>query len=896
MFMTGARWWDLGLLAWCVGVALQLQQTALWSGWAYGGALALVLCCGWWLRRGVMPIWLGALAVCAMGVAGAFTFTGLHALTRSVAIEPALEGQDLDVVGVVQAMPQREDLGWRFRFEIEQAWHKDHAGVTGAVDLSTALPSQVYLGWYGQDGATDSGWNTSPLPEPVKAGERWRLRVRLKAPHGHMNPRGFDYELWLWEQGIRATGHVRTSAKDPAPVRLASTWAHPIEGWRQSVRDRLLMRLSPPGGVTYALADPGLDAQAHKRSAQRTDPSLSPSQGSSVGSLPDRLAGVVAALVVGDQAAIDRSDWDVFRATGVAHLMSISGLHVTMFAWLASALVGWIWRRSALWGLAGALHWPAAQVGAVAGLALAGAYALFSGWGVPAQRTLWMLGVVTVLKISARQWQGARVWLLAAAVVLTCDPWALLQPGFWLSFVAVGVLMASGPRGTPDRPTRLVHGLGDAPHALPERTDLVPNGFWHRWGACKHPIGGAVWQGPAGRLLREQATVTLALAPLTLLFFGQVSVVGLLANLLAIPWVTLVVTPLALMGVVWSGAWVWASWALQPLAQFLAWLAAWPLASVSTAMPPWGLAMLALVGAVGCVLRVPPSWKLLCLPLLWPVVFWVPARPAPGTFELLAADVGQGNAVLVRTATHSLLYDAGPRYSAESDAGHRVLVPWLAQMGERLDVLVLSHRDSDHTGGAAAVLAMQPQAALWSSLEGGHALHSLRPGWTRCQAGQSWVWDGVRFEVLHPPVAMDSPRPNAVSCVLRIGHSSASGQAHGPASALLAGDIEAAQEQALVQAGLAPVDVLLVPHHGSKTSSSAAFLQALQPKLALVQAGYRNRYGHPAEPVLARYRAQGIALVESTRCGAARWHSDAPTQVQCERERAHRYWHHVVPP
>jgi competence protein ComEC len=272
--------------------------------------------------------------------------------------------------------------------------------------------------------------------------------------------------------------------------------------------------------------------------------------------------------------------------------------------------------------------------------------------------------------------------------------------------------------------------------------------------------------------------------------------------------------------------------------------------------------------------------------MLWPVLFWSPPRPVHGQFELLAADVGQGNAVLVRTAKHSLLYDAGPRYSAESDAGYRVLVPLLAQMGERLDVLMLSHRDSDHTGGAAAVLAMQPQAALWSSLEDEHPLHALRPAWTRCHAGQSWVWDGVVFEVLHPsPAALPpkKPKPNEVSCVLRIGtpHS----------SALLAGDIEARQELALVDLGLSPVDVLLAPHHGSKTSSSPPFLQALQPRIVLVQAGYRNRFGHPAPEVVTRYAQQGSQLVESTRCGAATWRSQTPAQVQCERAERQRYWH-----
>jgi competence protein ComEC len=464
------------------------------------------------------------------------------------------------------------------------------------------------------------------------------------------------------------------------------------------------------------------------------------------------------------------------------------------------------------------------------------------------------------------------IWLLAGAVVLGLDPWALLQPGFWLSFVAVGVLMASDRQGTQDRVLQPLQAL---------------------------------WRGAWG-LLREQATITLALAPLTLLFFGQVSVVGLLANMLAIPWVTLVVTPLAMLGVVWSGAWVWAVWALQPMTAWLGWLAALPLSSVSTAMPPWGFAVLALAGALGLVLRLPLAWKLVCLPLLWPVLFWTSPRPAPGSFDVLAADVGQGNAVLVRTATHSLLYDTGPRYSAESDAGHRVLVPLLAQMGERIDLLMLSHRDSDHTGGAAAVLAMQPQASLWSSLEDDHVLHGLRPGWTRCQTGQSWLWDGVLFEVLHPPaIAFEQPLPlapkrlqtNALSCVLRIRSAGVAGVAGGGhVSALLAGDIEAAQELALVQSGLSPVDLLLVPHHGSKTSSTVPFLQALQPRLALVQAGYRNRYGHPAEPVLARYREQGIALVESSRCGAAIWRSDAPGQVQCEREQSRRYWHHVMTP
>lgn len=852
--MAWARISGVGLLAWCLGVALQLQQHALWSVPIYVLVLCLACVCAWALRH---RSWRSTAHLAAWGfvwAVAAFAVTGLHAQSRSGAIAADLEGQDLDVVGVVQAMPQRQDIGWRFRFRIEQAWRVDPSGDVQPVDLSRDLPARVYLGWYGKEGVHDSGWNPSALPEPVQAGERWRLRVRLKAPHGHMNPRGFDYELWLWEQGVGATGYVRTRARDPAPLRLASTWWYPIERWRQTVRERLLRQLSGPDA----------DADAARR------------------------AGVLAALVVGDQAAIDRSDWDVFRATGVAHLMSISGLHVTMFAWLASACVGWVWRRSALWGFSGPVRWPAVHVGAVSGLALAGLYALFSGWGLPAQRTMLMLLVVVVLRISARQWHGPLVWMTACAVVLAWDPWALLQPGFWLSFVAVGVLMATDPQR--ERRAGLAPKM-DASHAPTWREAAQDVPTKHRFGAILR-IGevGAAGQGLLA-LLREQATVSLALAPLTLLFFGQVSLVGLLANLLAIPWVTLVVTPLAMSGVLVAGVWDLASWALQPLSAGLAWMAAWPMASLTRATPPWGLAVLSMVGALGLVLRVPLSWKLLCVPLLWPVLFWAPPRPVHGQFELLAADVGQGNAVLVRTARHSLLYDAGPRYSAESDAGHRVLVPLLAHMGERLDMLMLSHRDSDHTGGAAAVLAMQKQAELWSSLEDGHPLHRLRPGWTRCHAGQSWVWDGVHFEVLHPPPPERlSPgrKPNEVSCVLRI--------ATPQGTALLAGDIEAPQELALVRTGLRPVDVLLAPHHGSKTSSSLPFLQALEPKLVLVQAGYRNRFGHPAPEVLARYQSNGMAWVESARCGAVTWQSQIPRQWHCERAERQRYWHHAMPP
>ncbi|RZL68237.1 MAG: DNA internalization-related competence protein ComEC/Rec2 [Variovorax sp.] len=519
-----------------------------------------------------------------------------------------------------------------------------------------------------------------------------------------------------------------------------------------------------------------------------------------------------------------------------------------MFAWLASLVVGALWRRSARL----MLRWPAPHAALVGGVLLAALYAIFSGWGVPSQRTVWMLAVIALLRLSGRRWPWPHTWLLVCAVVVAIDPWALMQAGFWLSFVAVGVLFATD---------------SGAPRA-----------------------GGT---GAAARfveVVREQWVVTLALTPLSVLLFQQVSVVGLLANAVAIPWVTLVVTPLAMLGAVFAPLWNGAAWAVQGLAWVLQWLAGLSFATVSMPAPPLWMAACGVAGGLLLAMRLPMSLRSLGLPLLLPVLLWQAPRPAVGEFELLGADIGQGNAVLVRTATHSLLYDTGPRYSLESDAGHRVLVPLLRALGERLDTVMLSHRDSDHTGGAPAVLAMQPAAALLSSIEATHPLQALRPV-QRCHAGQRWQWDGVDFEVLHPSAAdYDSAtKPNAISCVLRIGN--------GRAAALLAGDIEKEQEAALVARATdrLAVDFLLAPHHGSKTSSSAAFLDAVKPRLALAQTGYRNRFGHPAEEVLQRYRIRDIRVIDSPHCGAMRWHSTTPGNALCQRAAARRYWHHEVP-
>jgi competence protein ComEC len=352
----------------------------------------------------------------------------------------------------------------------------------------------------------------------------------------------------------------------------------------------------------------------------------------------------------------------------------------------------------------------------------------------------------------------------------------------------------------------------------------------------------------------------------------------------------LIVTPLALLAALVPMAAALAATAMLPLMSLLQWLAAWPGAVWTLPQPAWWASMLAIGAGLLLIAPLPARLRGVAALFAIPALFWPAAWPGHGEFELLAADIGQGNAVIISTATHRMLYDAGPQYSRQSDAGERVLLPLLAAQGMRLDAMMLSHRDTDHTGGALAVKSAQSGLQVWGSdsvIEDAQ-LASLAPV-QRCTKGQRWQWDGVDFEVLHPP-AGDAwlngrkPKPNFGSCVLRI--RSASGRV-----ALLAGDIEAAQEQWLLQTGLAgPVDWLLVPHHGSKTSSTEGWVQGLRPRWAVVQAGYLNRFGHPVAVVAARYQGVGSQLVLQDRCGAALWRSAQAENLQCERQLRAHYW------
>ncbi len=804
--------WILGA-ALVAGTALQLQQASLWDVHGAQSALALggiSLMAAWWLRAS--PWRFMAVLLAGLLLGWGQTAWRAHIRLAEGALAPALIGRDIEITGVVASLPTWRADGVRFVFEV------DSASVP-----TTDLPRRLALGWW-------RGWHEGDLnalhASGVRVGERWRLQVRLKPLRGAFNPHGFDVELWGFEQGLRVQGSVRASGSAKAPMKLndpAGLTVYPVERLRQHLRDRIEATLGPERDAT---------------------------------------AGVISALVIGDQAAIEREDWRVFRLTGVAHLMSISGLHITMLAWLGGVLIRWGWCRSARL----VLFWPAAKAMALGGVLVAVAYAMLAGWGVPAQRTVGMLAVVAVLRLRGGIWPMPAVLALAFVLIVIFDPWALLQAGFWLSFMAVAILLSTSTSA--------------------DDTDRAAPGF----------MG---WRS----FLRTQAVATVGLAPLSLLFFQQVSLLGFAANWVVIPWVTLLITPVALLGMLVSELWLLAAWATEVLMAVLRPLANLAWASPGVAVAPAWAQGLGLLG--GWLLIAPLPWRVRCMGWMLLVPLFNPPieRPEQGQVALLAADIGQGNAVLVQTAHHTLLYDTGPMIGRDSDAGERVLLPLLQALGQtELDALMLSHRDSDHVGGAATLSRSLRIQQVMSSLEAEHPLHALwaekKIAHTPCEKGQAWSWDGVDFRVLHPrPEDYERARqgrlkPNGLSCVLEIR------TAH-QQRILLVGDIEREQELALVEAGvLAPGTAwLLAPHHGSRTSSTRAFLEMVRPRLVLVQAGYRNRYGHPAKDVLERYKTVEAQVLRSDRCGAMHWHS-APAEQElvpwCERERRQRYWHAVI--
>lgn len=782
-------------LAYGAGLGLALSAPAVpAAGWlAALAAAGVVGALAGLLRR--RAVWLVLAAACAGAAAGLLVAQG----TLDRRLPPAFEGVDGVLTGVVADLPQTNTLRARFPVHVEQLTVAGRA-VPG--------PRRVLLSWYGE------------RPR-LRAGDRWRLPVRLKAPRGFANPSGFDYERWLAGAGIDATGYVRPGRAQRLPAGVPDA---PAQRLRQAIADRLDRHL--PAG----------DA-----------------------------AGVVRGLAIGVGSAVSPATWRTLRDTGTAHLLAISGLHVSLSGLLVFVLTRRLWP---CWP-ALARRWPAPRAAAVAATLAVFGYAALAGFAVPARRTALMFSVAALGAASGRATAPARLLVLAGLVVLLLDPLALLASGFWLSFGAVAIL--------------LWLALGRPRHAPPSDAEPAlapPDRLRQALLGAQHTARGAV---------RLQVALALALTPLTLGFFGLLSASTVPANLIAVPLLGLVAVPLTLLGVLalpvpaLAGPLLFA--AERVCAGTLAVLEALQAALPALLWSPVPWLLLAAAGVGALLLLAPRGFPGRWLAVLWclPALLYRPAVPADGAFAATVLDVGQGLAVVVRTRGHALVYDSGPRFSERFSAGEAIVLPELARRGvRRLDLLLLSHGDTDHAGAAADVVAgIRSERVLSGTPRDIVGVGPVAP----CRDGEAWTWDGVRFELFAPGTGLPQAGNNDRSCMLRV--EAASGR-----SLLLTGDVEvAAQRQWLRSAVVRPVDVLLAPHHGSRGALHPPLIGRLTPREVIFSAGYRSRFGHPHREVTGAYRAAGARLWNTAEHGAVSVESGTGgLQLGSQRAQYPRWW------
>lgn len=637
--------------------------------------------------------------------------------------------------------------------------------------LDDALPERIRVSWYGDADA-------------VAGAECWNLQLRLKTPHGSFNPGAFDYEAWLFRQGIAATATV----KGAQPCETEATL--PILKLRQRIGEQIRAWL------------PEHPAQA-----------------------------LVVALVTGDASGLRDQEWEIFRRTGTSHLVAISGFNIAIIAGVAFFLGRWAWSLFPLL----LRHLPAQRAGVVCSAALSLGYALLAGFEPPVVRALLMLWTVLAAAWLHRLSQASRVLALAWLLILLADPLAVTSPGLWLSFGAVAAIFYFS-----------LHRVGARPG----------------------------WQV----FVLMQLLLSAVLTPVSLYFFQGVSWSGPWINLLAVP-VFIVLTPLLLAAVVLAWLWPMAGLPLLHLCAEilsqgqggLALIAQWP-SGWWSASPSLAVLALGLLGSL--LLFVPRGVPLrpLAVLCLLPLGLPTPPKPVHG-LDVTVLDVGQGLSVVLRTARHTLVFDTGPSFEEGFDAGASIVVPFLLSEGiTQVDRLVVSHPDNDHSGGAEALRRLLP-------------VHDERgPFATACRDGEHWSWDGVHFRFLHPDDGVWSR--NNGGCVLRV-------QA-GKSVLLLPADIEKRAERRLIDTHAADLraDVLLSPHHGSKTSSTPDFVAAVKPTLVIHSAGWRHHFRHPHPAVVQRYQEAGATQWKSGAMGALRFQLDEQgvSAVRSYRDTDAKWW------
>ncbi len=687
-------------------------------------------------------------------------------------------GQDLEACGHVVGLAAVRPRLARFRFQLEPA-----AGATGdgpEIQLSSYQPLDLYPGRY------------------------LCLQMRLRAPRGLANPGTFDYERWLLQHGIQATGYVR-AVLGADPLRDRRSF---ISSARGAVRDALQQALDQTGPVP----------------------------------------AVLLALTVGERSQLDAETREVFLRTGTAHLMAISGLHLTLvagfFYWPVARMIRWLYLGERL---------PAPRIAGLAGLLAGIGYGILSGWGLPVQRASIMLCCALVPILLGWRPPMRDVLLLAVFLVLLGDPLAVCDGGFWLSFGAVGVLVYV-LAGRPVRP------------------------------------------GGVSQQVRTQVALSLALLPVLAGVGLPLTFTSIPANLFAVPWTGLLVLPVTLVGTAIECLFGCGDRLLQAAAALMD-LQLTVLRAMAGIGHPWtprnpgpAALLLALLGTLWVLAPAgfPARWAGVLL--LLPMAFPYPVSLGAGDFETHVLDVGQGLSVLVRTRDHTMIYDAGQGGGEQLDMGRAVVVPYLRSLGVgRLSLAVISHGDADHAGGMPAVLRSVPTEMV---LAGEPPAPNVQRVAIPCRAGQQWVWNGVQFRVLGPRPGHVPRRRNNTSCVLHV--------AGKGGSVLLPGDIERKAEHALIRHNGERLGarILIAPHHGSRTSSSPAFVRAVAPDLVVFSAGWRSRFGHPHPDIVARYQRKGIEPLDTGASGRIRIRVLASGELQMTPGRVQwrRWWRSGIPP
>lgn len=682
-----------------------------------------------------------------------------------------LAGQDIKIQGYIADLPEHESNHVRFNINVSEA--------------AKQIPNKLRLTWYYPD-------------HPIKAGQEWVFTVRLKPPHGNLNPGGFDYERWLFVEGIGATGYVRPKPQPQLLDNGSSKTSLLI--WRQHIAEQLEQVLANSASLS-----------------------------------------MIKALTIGDGDSLTPQQWEVFRRTGTTHLMVISGSHIGLVAGLVYLLV------IRLWAWSGVLAWSPQKIAAIVALVTAIFYAGLTGFSVPAQRSALMIAIAMIAIIQQRNTKPYNVLAVALCTILIVDPLVVLSAGFWLSFIAVSLII----------------------YVIAGRLGKL--GF----------VRGSI---------KINWVTSIGLAPLLLFFFQQVSMIAPLANLIAVPIISLIVVPVALLATlimpVASSVAVKLFFIVDISLQGLWWilvkLAALPLSTVSHIQPSWWALAFAIPGIL--LLFAPkgmPS-RYLGLIMLFPLMFSAPEKIALGTFKLSLLDVGQGLSAVIQTANHVLVYDTGAKFSSTSDSGQSVILPFLRNQAiDKINTLVISHGDNDHIGGVDSLLLSTTTEQLFTSVP--QLLGRYSP--TQCKAGQSWSWDSIIFTVLSPP-ADHFLSENDNSCVLQIQTQQR--------TILLTGDIESEAESWLVETykNKLKADILIAPHHGSQTSSTSTFLKAVKPNLVLVPAGYRNQFGHPHEEVLQRYKDLHVKWFNSADDGAIQLNVGKDVKIESWRAAEGRYWNY----